>query len=342
MSDNQGTTDADALAQVEKAEDDGWTAATADYMIEQQGAQPIEKKDDDAGKGDDKQPTTEEKKAADEKAAKEKSDAEEVEKAKNETPEETEARHKKEAEDAELARKNQPETQPDNRVVRDQRAIAREMAEDRKTTLAEVKEKLFKDVPDKLVDSDGDEIKTIEDVMQLRNKATGKAFTEEEAAAWLLAAQKHVNEKLAEANDKAEHIADVWISIKDQADNAREKYGELFKNIPGLQKKVWALYKDTLKTDEGTGLIIDTTMSLEDFYDIQLAPYLAQLEKLDADDKAPKADPAVAEKKKAEKDEKKKQTRADRNDIYHRGKVESDDPEAEGWEKAAKDYYEGN
>lgn len=327
MAEDQSKIDADAEKAMEQAEEDSWTAAQADYLLEKQGEKPVEDKkdDDDAGKGDDA-------------GAGKKSDDDASKGGKDD-------KGKKSGEDEDDAgkKKDPVEDQPDNKIVRDHRAIAREAEADRKLTYKEVSEKVLKDVPRKLEDSEGNEIRTIEDVQQLRNPKTGKAFTEEEAGKWLLAASQHLNKKINEAEQDAERITDIQLAIKDQADNIREKYGDLFKSVPGLQKKVWALFEATLKTDDALELIVDMPVSMEDFYDLQLTPYMDKLAQLDEEeDKDKEAKAEAAKKKKEDAEKAKKQNRSDRSSIYTGGKSDDGmDEEEAAWAKAAKDYYEG-
>ena len=327
MADDQAQIDADALDQVEA---DSWASIEKDFL-EDKGLP--EKKAEDEDKKTDKVELTDEEKAQKAKDDEVTRKAEEEARA-NETEEEKTAREAKEAEEA--AGKEEKPTETD-RTVRDQRAVQREIEADRKQTLEEVKAKVLKDVPTRLEDSEGEEIRTIEDVMQLKNKKTGKAFTEEEAGAWLLAAQNWLTKNLNEKEAQAEQLADLQLTIKDEAQNVKEKYSELFKNVPGLQQKIWGAYKEKFITiDDTLEMITEVKMGLEEFYDLQLAPYLAQAEKIAAEETE------AQKEKKVEKKVEKEKKRADRSDVFGGGKSDlGKDKEEDDWARVAKEYYEG-
>lgn len=297
-------------------------------------AKPAEKPE-----GEENQQTPEEKKAAEEKAkadedaaAKVKADAEEAEKAKNETPEQTEARHKKEAEEAAAKQKKEEEEPADDPVVREQRQVQRRMQEDERAIKADIRKEMFADVPTELLDADGDPIKSIDDVQKLTNPNTGKPFTEEEAAAWLLRAQEHLKKQQDEADGKIEEIAQANLDIKDWSDSVRKDYGAFIKANPDIWNPIWAEYERTLVKDEKTEIIIKAPVNLKNFVDVALAPHLKLAEQMQKQ----------SEQEQKDKDNKgRQQSQSDRSDILPGGKTSKvTDPEDEEWDKAAKSYYE--
>lgn len=339
-------------ATVPEGDDKDWASAITDFENDK-GVQPPkapekkpeDKKDEgDDDKGDEQTP--EEKKAAEDKAAADKKaeeDAEarkkaeeaEAEKVKTETPEQTEARHKSAKEAADKKAAEQADAAPASREVRDLRSLNRIAAEDSKTMEADVRKEMFSDIPTELLDSDGDPIRTIDDVQKLINPNTKKLFTEEEAGAWLLAAQQHLNKKIAETDAKVRDISDVNLSLKDQADNVREKWGDLLKAMPQLAKSLHAEYQNTLVKDEKSDIIIKAPVSLERFYDTALAGYAKTAELLEKQAEADNKD------KKDEKKQTRKDEKEDRGDVVPRGKSNTQSPEDEEWEKAHKAVYEG-
>mgnify|MGYP003617091652 CR=1 FL=1 len=330
MAENQEQIDNDALDQVEA---DSWANIEKDFLADKGVPEKKEESEEDKDKKTELSDEEKAQKEKDDKLTADAAAAEKAEKLANETEEEKTAREAKEAEDAAAENDKPNET---DRTVRDQRAIQREIEADRKQTLEEVRAKVMKDVPQRLEDSDGEEIRTIEDVMQLKNKKTGKAFTEEEAGAWLLAATKWLNDQRDSKEAEVERLADLQLTIKDEAQSVREKYGELFKNVPGLQQQVWGKYKEKfLVVDNDLEMVTELKMGLEEFYDLQLAPYLAQAEKIASEESE------AAKEKKVEKKVEKERKRADRSDVFGGKSDLGKDKEEDDWARVAKEYYEG-
>lgn len=225
-----------------------------------------------------------------------------------------------------------------NQALREQRAFQRELAEDQKVMATDVREQMFGDLQTKLVDSDGDPIESIEDVMRLENPKTKKAFTEEEAAKWLLESQQYVAKQSQEAERQIQEITEVNLSIKDQADSVKSKYGDMLAAMPELAKRVSDAYSKTLVKDEKTGIITKAPVSLEEFYDTALLPYVKYAEKLEAQNaQVPVQKSPPPQVKQAEK----RQSVADRSDIVSGSQIDNQDPEDKEWAAVAKKYYEG-
>lgn len=234
----------------------------------------------------------------------------------------------------------EPEAASPDNSVREARATQRKLAEEAKTVQQDLRKELFSDIPDELQDADGDPIRTIEDVMQRQNPNTGKPFTEEEAAAWLLAAQQNLNQKKAEADKKVEQITDTLLSLKDQSENIKLKYGKLLEANPnGIRERVWNAFQKTLVRDKETNIIVDAPVSLEEFYEAALAPYVLMHQQMEKDAQAKEEADKKAEAAKQEAERAKDQS--DRQDIYSGGKSETQDSEEKEWEQAAKRHYEG-
>lgn len=274
------------------------------------------------------------KKAADEAAAKK---AEEEARA-NETPEQKAEREKKEADEA--AAKGDPAAQERARQIRDQRSSQREIIADETAMRDDIRTEMFPDTDGKLYDEDGDEIKTIEDVMRHTNNQTGKNFTKEEAGAWLLAASQHATLEKQKADARISEIADVNISIKDEADTVKERYGAFLadpKNAQ-LRDEILADYLETLEKDPDTGIIVRNPVSMVRFYDRALKPYVDGVAQATAADAKAAAETEKA--KRLEQENKQLKTRTDREDIFSRGNnrdtLDEDDKE---WADATKDYY---
>jgi hypothetical protein len=251
----------------------------------------------------------------------------------NETPEQKTEREKAAA-DANGTDKSKDDAQeePDT-SVRTARQTAREAAVELDSVAKDVREKMFADVPTELRDADGDPIGSVADVTKLINPQTGEAFTREEATEWLLSAQQEFNKKIAQVDKQVEQIAEVNVDLKDQSESVNYQYGELLKSMPELRDQLWTEYEKTLIIDPKSGLITGMPVSLERYYEFTLQPYVKLAESLEAQESAKTA----AEK--AEAEVKKTRTRADRSDIYGRGKVDDMDDDEKEWANAAQEYY---
>lgn len=225
------------------------------------------------------------------------------------------------------------EQQPDEGApYREARQVQREIEADRSAMKADIQKEMYSDWSDDILDADGEPLKTPRDVMSHINPVTGKRFTEEEATAWLFEAQKHKDKERAERDERIEHVADVMIQQRDDADVIRTKYGKLLAKLPDLRKEIWADYKDTLVIDKESGLIVDAPVSLAKFFERALKPYADYAATLEAN---------AGKQKTAQDEQTRKQTQADRQDITSVGSGTVTDPEEQGWADAAKQYYEG-
>lgn len=243
-----------------------------------------------------------------------------------------------------------PAEAPDEeaKAQREAAARAREVREANRDYVADVEAvredimaEMFKDRDGKLYDADGDEIKTIDDVMGLRNPNTGKNFTEDEAGAYFLKATQHAQREREEAIQQAERIADEMVSLKDQADTVKDKYGDFLNDPKNAQLKaeIWADYEATFVMDEATGIITKAPVSMTRFYDRALKPYMEAQTSISSAEQAKAEAEAAAAKAKAEAD--KARSRNDREDIFARGDSGRDtlSKEEAEWADAEKAYY---
>lgn len=212
------------------------------------------------------------------------------------------------------------------------RQTQREIEADNRAMQADVQKELYPDWTDDILDDQGEPIKTPRDVMQYTNPVTKKRFTEEEATAWLFAAQKHKDSERAKMEQRVAQVSDVMITQRDEADQVKAKYGTLLAKLPNLRKEIWADYRATLVVDKDTGLIVDAPVSLAKFFARALRPYEQYVQQLQSQ---------AAEKKTQQDDTTRKQTQQDREDITSSGNGSVTDPEEEAWAAAAKKHYEG-
>lgn len=212
------------------------------------------------------------------------------------------------------------------------RQTQREIEADNKAMQADVKKELYPEWTDDILDDQGEPIKTPRDVMQYTNPVTKKRFTEEEATAWLFAAQKHKNEERAKMEERVAQVSDVMITQRDEADQVRTKYGQILSKLPNLRKEIFADYKATLEIDPDTGLIVNAPISMYKFFSRALRPYEQYIQQLQTQ---------ASEKKSAQDDTTRKQTQQDREDITSSGNGSVEDPEEKAWADAARKHYEG-
>lgn len=323
-----------------KAEDDEWDAA----LKEQYGDNPTNKKE--LKKNEPAKPTEDGK----------------TPEANAENPDGKAADAKPGDGDGTEAKSNEAKSPED--LARDARTAARQTQEQTQAVIADVRAKMFANAPTQMVDSDGDPIQTVQDVMKLRNPATGEGFTEEEAYPWLLAAQQKFNETKAADEARIVSIAETNVAIKQEADYVNAKYGAILKADTALRDKLWAQFEKTTVKDPATGIITEMPVSLEEFYELALegrtvpasaatppaapgtTPKPAEAApnpaKVAADAKAA-ADKKVADEAKAKQDAEtaKQQARADRSDLY----IPPSDPKVannkddDEWATATKEYY---
>ena len=198
---------------------------------------------------------------------------------------------------------------------------------------SEVASKLYPEGIDRqLRDSDGDPITGIDDLTKLINPATQDYFTDEEAGAWLLAAQRKLNEDVQTVEKFVEDVAETNFQIEAGAARVVEKYGKVLKENPQLADRLLAGYNKTLIKDPNTGVAIKAPVEVEEFFDLALEPMLTQ--------QAKEAEAAAAASKAAEA-KAKKAKQSERGDMKFSGKSENLDPDDKEWAEALKSYEEG-
>lgn len=221
----------------------------------------------------------------------------------------------------------------DNPAIRDARSVQRQIAEDEAAVKEDIRKEMFSEVQTELLDADGDPIKTVQDVMKLQNPNTGKPFTEEEAAQWLMAAQAHLEKQLDDVEVQINSIADTNLALKDWADAVKIKYGEFLKANPEIQKQIWAEYEKTLVKDEKTQIITKAPVNLESFYAVALEPHMKLAEQMQKDAERQE------QEAKAKAEENRKQNQSDRADVTSGNKPDIKSKDEKEWEEAAKQHY---
>ena len=215
---------------------------------------------------------------------------------------------------------------------------------DRKELAKDIRTKMFSEVPTRLEDADGDPIETIQDVMQLRNPNTGQRFNAEEAAQYLLQAQRHFDKTAETTRSQIDEVVEANLNIKEEADAVMGEYGEILKHMPKLRTRLWNQFKATLGTDESGEVFTKMPLSMKEFYDTAMAPYIKQVEDMEsqAQTEADKTAQEAADKKKKEAANSKRRSQSDREDVFStRTKIEEGmDSDEKQWAEVAKEHYE--
>lgn len=239
---------------------------------------------------------------------------------------------------------NKTKPADDGRATAQARATAREIAQQRQSMVADVRAKMFKDVPSVMHDADGDPINGPEDVVgKLIDPRTGELFTEEAGYAWFLEANRQFKEQMAQVEEAIGQVADVNLQIKDEADIINAEFGEWLKAHPEIRDELWAEFESTLQKDPASEIIIRMPMSLEKYYRRALAPLVNN--EAATQQKAAEAAQKQAEKEaeeQAEAEKKRSQARADRSDIYQPpSDPKAKDPDEDDWDQAHKSVFPG-
>lgn len=246
--------------------------------------------------------------------------------------------NKDEEQDAGKGPSDDTKTQDANNQANDPAAAARaarlanrQYSDQVATVKSDVMQKMYADAPATLQDADGDPINSIEDVMQLIDPRTGEAFTENDAGMWLLSAQQEFNKQVAEREKNAEKVAELNVDIKDQADSINSKYGEFLKNNVELRDQLWQQFEKTLEKDPNSGIIVKMPLSLEEFYESQLAPRVEAQQHIQQQQSQAQA---VQQQAQEQQQVQRQQSRQDRSDIYGAGDGNVTDQEDKEWAQA--------
>lgn len=227
------------------------------------------------------------------------------------------------------------------------RAAEREYQAQVQAVRSDIRAKLFPDVATQLTDKNGDPITGIDDVIKYDNPRTGEPFTEEEAGMWFLSANQQLKDQLAVIEKQVEQIADVHLTLKDEADVVKAEFGAWLDAHPEDKKELWADFESTLVKDPESGLILRAPISLERFYrrnlknvDTKTTTHSTTVAPTTTDTttvtQTTTVDPKAAEE---EAKAKRAAKRADRSDIYTGGEKQVEDPEDTEWAAAEKKVF---
>lgn len=214
----------------------------------------------------------------------------EAEKPKTETAEEAANREGKEAAEAEAPR---PLTADEVKAaMREYSQETNQRVEKLHSTREEVINKLYPEGIDRnIYDTDGKVIKTAQDIVDrgLINERTQEPYTYEEAASFILEANRKMDENISELQSWAETVAEQNISLVESNDRVLSEWGDILKAMPKLADELASEYISTqLEFDKTGSYITKMNMSPEAYYGRVLAPYrqlgeaLAQKQEVEA------------------------------------------------------------
>ena len=188
------------------------------------------------------------------------------------------------------------------------------------------------EVPNPLVDADGDPIKSISDMLQLINPRTREPFTYDEARAWVdeKSVQYHaaVQERVAEA----QRIVENNTAVSKGAEKVKEVYGKLLESMPEVAKQLVQTYQKTLEMTP-SGNVKKAPVDILEFYNIAMQPYVDMAEKTEQyKDAAEQKVQAEAKQR-----EKIKRTKTDRADITGGGNTDDRSESDKEWDAAFRE-----
>lgn len=228
-----------------------------------------------------------------------------------ETPEE---KANREAQEAANKEEPKPLTAEDIKKVLDERESS---SQERVSQLHEAREAIISKVyPEgidtKIYDTDGKVIQTAQDIVDrgLVNERTGEPYTYEEAASFMLEANKKMAEQVEELNSWAENVAEENISLNEGNQRVMQQWGDTLKAMPNLAKQLAEEYVSTQLTfDKTNSYITKMAMTPERFYGLVMPAYQKLGEALAAKNTAA-ADQQAADQRAAEENE-----QAERNGL---------------------------
>jgi len=120
-------------------------------------------------------------------------------------------------------------------------------------------------------------IKTAQDIVDrgINNERTGEPFTYEEAASFMLDAQRQMNVNIEELENWAEDVAQKNINLLEGNQQVMAKWGDILKTLPEAQVKELAdeYIATQLEFDKTKQYITRMSMTPETYYNRALSPY---------------------------------------------------------------------
>lgn len=184
---------------------------------------------------------------------------------------------------------------------------------------------LFQDeIPNPLVDSDGDPITSVSDMLQLVNPRTQQPFTYDEARAWMDEKKASYDAAVQERVTEANRVIENNTTIQRGVAKVQAEYGDLLKQMPEVAQQLIDTYQRTLEITPN-GNVTKAPVDIVDFYNVSMKPYLDMAEKQEA----------------AANKEKIKRTKSDRADVSGRSNTDNRTDSDKEWDTAFKEVLGG-
>lgn len=126
-----------------------------------------------------------------------------------------------------------------------------------------------------LYDTTGKVIRTAQDIVDRElQKENGEPYTYDEAASFVLEANRTMVENIEELNKWAGNVAEQNISLMEGNQRVMDKWGDILNSMPELANQLAEKYISTqLQFDKTNSYITTMAMQPEEFYDLTMAPY---------------------------------------------------------------------
>lgn len=180
------------------------------------------------------------------------------------------------------------------------------------------------DIPNPLVDSDGDPITSVSDMLQLVNPRTQQPFTYDEARAWMDEKKASYDAAVQERVTEASRVIENNTTIQRGVAKVQAEYGDLLKQMPEVAQQLIDTYQRTLEITPN-GNVTKAPVDIVDFYNVSMKPYLDMAEKQEA----------------AANKEKIKRTKSDRADVSGRSNTDNRTDSDKEWDTAFKEVLGG-
>lgn len=153
-----------------------------------------------------------------------------------------------------------------------------------------------------LIDSEGKEITGVSDIAgRLINPNTGEVFSWEEAKDWYDKASQEQKDRISEAEQYLDAIAETNQTLHEGEQVVLAKYGEMLKAMPDVAKEAFEGFNNLMEKDPKTGIVIKAPDVVR-YYDIIMKPYLSVARQMQAQAAAKAEEEAQAAAKAAQQD----------------------------------------
>lgn len=189
-----------------------------------------------------------------------------------------------------------------------------------------------------IVDSDNNPINGAHDMVgKIINPETNEPFTYDEARVWWDRAKSEQDRRIEEAEQYIDAVAETNQSLVEGEAIVMAKYGAMLSQpeYQDVAKRAYEGYQRILVKDKKTGIVIKAPMSVVEYYDLVMQPYLTvsqQKQAASSQEEAQKQQETQRKQAAAEK--------ADRADLPQKGTPGAKDKK-DALDNAFDEYFEG-